>query len=83
MTLDPRSFLRERSYTFFIIIFMKSNDQTIFLIFVTQLGWGPFLASNAHPPLYFMSVYLYIFDCMFVLTEDLREDWTSPTELLL
>ena len=30
---------------------MKSNNQAIFHIIVTQLGWGPFLASNARPPL--------------------------------
>ena len=38
----------------FIIIFMKSNNQNIFHIIVTQLGWGPFLASNECHPLHNM-----------------------------
>ena len=51
MTFDLRSFLYERSHTYFIIIFMKGNNQATFNTIITPFSWGPFWGLNARSPL--------------------------------
>ena len=51
MTFDLRSFLYERSPTYFIIIFIKGNNQATFDTIITPFGWGPFWGLNARSPL--------------------------------
>ena len=52
MTFDPRSFLRERSYTVDIIIFTKSNKHAMFHIIVTLFSLRAFWALNVRSPLW-------------------------------